>query len=79
VAKARVKLSAIETPWDVIRANALAFSKHWEGAGSEKTDSQTFCNEFFAKDVYKFKTNGKQDACLTFRAVALSRFLRASP
>ncbi|MDR0565326.1 MAG: hypothetical protein LBG78_10395, partial [Azoarcus sp.] len=34
--------------WDVIRANALAFSKRWEGAGSEKADSQTFCNEFFA-------------------------------
>ncbi|MDR0528593.1 MAG: N-6 DNA methylase [Zoogloeaceae bacterium] len=33
--------------WDEIRDNALAFSKKWEGAKSEKSDAQSFCNDFF--------------------------------
>lgn len=34
--------------WNEIKARAIGFSKAWDGATSERADSQTFCNEFFA-------------------------------
>jgi hypothetical protein len=34
--------------WNEIKARAIAFSKEWAGTTSERADSQTFCNEFFA-------------------------------
>lgn len=34
--------------WNEIKTRAIAFSKAWAGATSERADSQTFCNEFFA-------------------------------
>ncbi len=34
--------------WNEIKGRAIAFSKAWDGAISERADSQTFCNEFFA-------------------------------
>lgn len=34
--------------WNEIKTRAIAFSKAWAGTTSERADSQTFCNEFFA-------------------------------
>jgi hypothetical protein len=33
--------------WKEIQSRAIAFSKSWEGAFSERSDAQTFWNEFF--------------------------------
>ncbi len=33
--------------WNEIRNRALHFSNEWAGTSSEKSDSQTFWNEFF--------------------------------
>jgi len=36
--------------WNEIRHRAIAFSKEWTGATSERAEKQTFWNEFF--DVF---------------------------
>lgn len=33
--------------WNEIRVRAKAFSKKWENAGNENSDTQTFYNQFF--------------------------------
>jgi hypothetical protein len=35
-------------PWPEIRDKAIAFSREWQGVESERAESQTFWNEFFA-------------------------------
>lgn len=35
-------------PWPEIRDKAIAFSREWQDAESERAESQTFWNEFFA-------------------------------
>ena len=37
-------------PWSEIRDKAIAFSREWQDAESERTEVQTFWNEFF--DVF---------------------------
>ena len=35
-------------PWPEIRDKAIAFSREWQDAESERAEAQTFWNEFFA-------------------------------
>lgn len=35
-------------PWPEIRDKAIAFAREWQDAESERAESQTFWNEFFA-------------------------------
>ena len=53
LANNRVFLNIKEKPtlplsWNEIKSRAIAFSKKWEGETSERAESQSFWNDFFA-------------------------------
>ncbi|MDR1438920.1 MAG: hypothetical protein LBJ10_02565, partial [Clostridiales bacterium] len=36
----------MQLSWDTIQANAVAFSKRWQGGGREKQEAQSFVRAF---------------------------------